>query len=288
MNHYNSKEDFFGTDSKNLNKSFNMSDNSNNSMFGGYNSQGRNDDPMFGGFDEPIVDMRPASSVGSSSNVGDKTYAGVCIARAYLFMFIGVLISGITAVIAANTLDFTDPNTVTMLFGVLIAETIVFFIASYNVAHGNTKTTGFMFLLYSILTGISISVLFLAYQMESIISIFFVAAGMFGVLAFAGSVTKHDLSIIGQIGIMLIVGVLLMMVANIFIGSEKFDLQISMIGLAAFIGITAYDAQKLKRRAQTCTSYLTVNTIAMVCALELYLDFINIFLRLLRLFGKRK
>lgn len=274
MNHYNSQDDFFGTDNRNIRNSIDTQRTS-----------------SYDDFDTPYYDMKP-SAVGSghasATAAADRTLAGACIARAYLYMFIGVMLSGIAAVVAYNVLDYSDPNTFSLLFGAIIAELIVFGIASYNVAHGNTTMTGIMFYLYSVLSGISLSILFVTYQADSIIAIFFVAAGMFGVLALAGSITKHDLTILGQIGIMLIVGVLLMMIANIFIGSERFDIQISMIGLAAFIGVTAYDAQKLKNRAMMCSNEKMVNAVAMTCALELYLDFINIFLKLLRLFGRRK
>jgi FtsH-binding integral membrane protein len=146
-----------------------------------------------------------------------------------------------------------------------------------------------LYLLFAILMGASLSYIFLAYTHTSILSVFLSAAGMFGLMAVVGYTTKTDLTRFGSIMMMAFIGILVASLINIFLRSDGLDYIISFIGVLVFVGLTAYDVQKLKRIGAGI-EYGTEETKKLVLwgALDLYLDFINLFLFLLRLFGDRK
>lgn len=147
----------------------------------------------------------------------------------------------------------------------------------------------FLFLLYSAVMGASLSFIFLAYTASSIYGTFAAAAGMFGLMAVVGYTTKTDLTKFGSIMMMGLMGIILASIINWFIGSEGLDYIISFIGVLVFTGLTAYDVQKLKRiGAGVEFGTATTSKLVIMGALNLYLDFINLFLMLLRLFGDRK
>ena len=209
------------------------------------------------------------------------------VSRAYLIMFAVLIVSGLTALISSTVIEDVILNNPGLLFGAIIAQVVVVIVA--NVALGNKKETlsALMLLVYSVVNGFTLSVIFLTYEIGSIFSIFFVAAAMFGVLGFIGATTKKDFSALGSVGIMLLVGIILASIVNIFIGSSTLDFGITVLGLAVFIGLTLYDFQKIKRLGAYCSDD-EVNSLAMFGALQLYLDFVNLFLRLLRLFADRR
>lgn len=142
----------------------------------------------------------------------------------------------------------------------------------------------FMFLLYCFMTGLTLSVIFIAYTMTSIASIFFISAGMFAAMSVYGMVTKQDLSKLGQILIMALFGIIIAGIVNIFFGNQMVDLITSIIGVIIFTGLTAYDTQKIKNMSLAVTDDESKTKVAILGALNLYLDFINLFLELLRLF----
>jgi FtsH-binding integral membrane protein len=146
-----------------------------------------------------------------------------------------------------------------------------------------------LFLLFAALMGASLSYIFLAYTSGSILSVFISSAGMFGVMALVGYTTKTDLTKFGSIMTMAFIGIFIASLVNMFLRSGQLDYIISFIGVLVFIGLTAYDVQKLKRIGAG-VEYGTEETKKLVIwgALDLYMDFINLFLFLLRLFGDRK
>jgi len=145
-----------------------------------------------------------------------------------------------------------------------------------------------VFMLYSLLMGISLSFIFLAYTQASIFSTFLVTAGTFGTMAFLGYTTSTDLTKMGSILYMALIGIILAMVVNWFMQSAIMDYVISMIGVLIFTGLTAYDMQKIKRIGMTVDAQSEEGTkLALFGALNLYLDFVNLFLFLLRLMGNR-
>ena len=151
-----------------------------------------------------------------------------------------------------------------------------------------------VFVLYSVLTGISLSFILLAYTSGSVVSCFAGAAGIFGIMAVMGYTTNIDLSKFGPILMVGVIGLVIASVVNMFIQSEQFSLFMAFIGIAIFTALTAYDVQKIKRIGQGIEAsgeqVLQVESkkMAIVAALSLYLDFLNIFLFLLRIFGNRK
>jgi len=151
-----------------------------------------------------------------------------------------------------------------------------------------------VFILYSVLTGISLSFILLAYTSGSVVSCFAAAAGIFGIMAFMGYTTNIDLSKFGPILMVGLVGLIIAGLVNMFIQSEQFSLVMAFIGIAVFTALTAYDVQKIKRIGQGIEAngeqalQVESKKMAIVAALSLYLDFLNIFLYLLRIFGSRK
>jgi len=151
-----------------------------------------------------------------------------------------------------------------------------------------------VFVLYSVLTGVSLSFILLTYTSGSVVSCFAGAAGIFGIMAFMGYTTNIDLSKFGPILMVGVIGLVIAMVINMFIQSEQFSLFMAFIGIAIFTALTAYDVQKIKRIGEGIEAngeqvlQIESKKMAIVAALSLYLDFLNIFLFLLRIFGSRK
>jgi FtsH-binding integral membrane protein len=149
-------------------------------------------------------------------------------------------------------------------------------------------TATLMFALYSVLNGVTLSSIFLVYEIGSIATTFFVAGGTFGAMAIYGSVTKKDLTKVGNLCMMAVIGLIIATVVNLLIRSTMADMIISGVGVLVFVGLTAYDAQKIKNMLYGAEECEMTNKIAVLGALSLYLDFINLFLYLLRFFGRRK
>lgn len=152
------------------------------------------------------------------------------------------------------------------------------------------KSAAAMFLVYSVLNGITFSAIFLTYTLSSIGGVFFMTAGTFGIMSAYGYVTKADLSKMGNMCLMGLFGIILATVLGFFFDSTFLQLLISYAGILVFTGLTIYDTQSIKRLALTYHSRATDEgqKVAILGALTLYLDFINIFIYLLRLFGDRK
>lgn len=147
-----------------------------------------------------------------------------------------------------------------------------------------------MFALYSILNGATLSVILFAYTMESVATTFFVTAGTFGAMSLFGAVTKRDLSGVGRFLYMALIGLIIATIVNIFVASDIFSWALTYVGVFIFCGLTAYDTQKMKEILRQSEGLGETNLlkIALLCSLSLYLDFINLFLYLLRIFGGRR
>ncbi|MFZ1694038.1 MAG: Bax inhibitor-1/YccA family protein [Flavobacteriales bacterium] len=145
-----------------------------------------------------------------------------------------------------------------------------------------------VFILYSALTGMSLSYIFWIYKLDSVGTVFFMSAGVFGLMAVAGYTTKTDLTKLGSILFIGLIGIIIASLVNMFLGSSTMDYVISILGVVIFTGLTAYDMQRLKRLGDVvATGTEAAQKMALMGALSLYLDFINLFLMLLRLFGRR-
>lgn len=207
--------------------------------------------------------------------------------KVFLYMFGALALTAAAAYYAATSGMFEDIVRDKTYVFFIIAELVVVVAATAAMKKSNKVLSAILFAAYSIINGITLASIFYVYELGSITTVFISTAAVFGVMAVWGIVTKKDLTSIGSIGMMGLIGVLVASLLNLVIFKNSgFDLLVSIIGLAVFIGLTAYDAQKIKERASYDTAS-PATVIALYGALELYLDFINMFLRILRLFGKR-
>ncbi len=152
----------------------------------------------------------------------------------------------------------------------------------------NTPLAAAMFLAYSLFTGLTLSVIFYIYTSLSIILTFAIAAGMFGTMAIYGYTTKQDLTRFGNLALMGLIGLILASILNIFLKSSGFDWLLSFFGVGIFLVLTAWDTQKIKAYAQIYEGQSGYGKYAIIAALTLYLDFINLFIRLLHLLGRKR
>ncbi|WP_308591110.1 Bax inhibitor-1/YccA family protein [uncultured Prevotella sp.] len=208
--------------------------------------------------------------------------------KVYVWMTLALVITGFTAFgIAENPgLVYTIVTNRLLFWGLIIGE-FALVMAIYG-AIGRLSATAatLLFVLYSIVNGATLSVIFLAYTMTSIASVFFITAGTFAVMAFIGYTTKTDLTSFGKMLMMGLIGIILATVVNIFIGSSMLNMIVSYVGVVVFVGLTAYDSQKIKNLLyQVDNMSEEAQKLALLGSLTLYLDFINLFLMLLRIFG---
>lgn len=171
------------------------------------------------------------------------------------------------------------------------AELLLVFVLSLAINKLSFSAAMIIFAIYSVINGVTLAPLMFMYTQESIIATFFITAATFGAMAVFGYTTKHELSGIGRILIMSLIGLIIASVVNLFLKNNMMESIINYAGVAIFIGLTAYDTQKIKNIVQENISNndgISVPKIAVIGALTLYLDFINLFIKLLRIMGKRK
>lgn len=211
--------------------------------------------------------------------------------KVYGWMFLGLIISGITAYWVAS-----DPSLYKFIllnegifYSLLIGELALVFGLVWLMKRISANIAIFMFLLYCFMTGLTLSVIFLVFTIESIGLAFFITACMFGVMSIYGYFTKTDLTQIGQVLIMGLFGIIIAGLVNLFLRNTLIDYIVSFIGVIVFTGLTAYDTQKIKKINIIGNEGTPEDTKESIMgALELYLDFVNLFLSLLRLLGKRR
>lgn len=212
----------------------------------------------------------------------------VFLAKTFNWMAIGLLITGVVAYLTASTgLAFSIIGS-PLFYVLFFAELGLVFYLSARISKIQASTASGLFVGYSVLNGLTLSVIFIAYTSTSIATTFFITAGMFGGMAVYGLVTKRDLSGWGSFLFMGLIGVVIASVVNIFLQSSAVSWVVSMIGVIVFTGLTAYDVQKIKRMGEDGIMSQGEEAIrkgSLMGALTLYLDFINLFLMLLRFFG---
>ncbi len=208
--------------------------------------------------------------------------------KVYLWMFIGLLLSSISAYFT-----FVNPAMNTFVYSsfglILTIELIV--VITFSLLRRKVSPMGakIMFIVYSIISGLTLSSIFIVYKLSSIMVVFLSAAIMFGLLALYGYFTNQDLTSFGKLLMFGLLAVIIMSIINIFVTSQSFDITISIISIIIFLGLTAWDMQNLKRIYYYYENdSVALDKSAIYGALDLYLDFINIFLDLLRLFGKSR
>lgn len=211
--------------------------------------------------------------------------------KVFIWMALALVITGVTAygVATIPSLLIAIVTNKALFWGLIIAELALVFAVSGAINRLSLATATLLFVLYSVVNGATLSVIFLAYSMPAIIQTFFITAGTFGVMALVGYTTKTDLTSLGKLLFMALIGLVIATVVNMFVGSTGFDYILSYVGVLIFVGLTAYDTQKIKQMCmQAPDAGEHMQKLALLGALSLYLDFINLFLYLLRIFGNNK
>ncbi len=205
--------------------------------------------------------------------------------KVFGWMFIGLLLTFLTGYTVANNLNmllFVYEGNKWIIFSII--EIILVIFLSARIQKMSSITAKICFVIYSIVTGLTFSSIFLTYKLGSIIYVFGITALLFGIFALFGHFTKMDLGKISTYLFMGLLGIIICNIVNIFVGSETFDMTICIVGVIIFLGYTAYDVKKINYLSG---AFENEDNLAIYGALELYLDFINLFLKLLRLFAKR-
>ncbi len=214
------------------------------------------------------------------------------IGKVYLWMTLALAATGLTSLYVAS-----NPGLVQAIFMsrgafwlLIIAELALVFILSARLMKMSFATAGIMFAVYSVLNGVTMSFIFIAYTQSSIATAFFVTAGMFAAMSFVGFTTKKDLSSFGSFFMMALIGLIIATVVNIFLHNSVLYWIITYVGVLLFVGLTAYDTQRIKHLISQYGDEVNDNTqkLALMGSLMLYLDFINLFLYILRLFGSNR
>jgi len=218
------------------------------------------------------------------------------LANVFMWMFVALGISALCAYVFSTTPAFLnliiDPATHSLsgfAYLVMFAPLAFVLIMSFGVNRISYPVLALLFVAYSAVTGISLSFWLLAFTASSVLGVFLTTSIVFGIMAIAGYTTKQDLTKFGSILIMFLIGIVVASIVNFFLHSSGLDMLISYIGVAVFVGLTAYDVQKLKNIGAGLTyGDATASKMALMGGLTLYLDFINLFLMLLRIFGRRR
>lgn len=213
---------------------------------------------------------------------------GLLMTRVFGWMSLGLILTALVALVTASTGLWRHIFGSPVFFGLIIGEFALVWGLSAAINRLSTMAAGAMFLLYSALNGLTLSVVLLVYTTESVTGAFFVSAGMFGVMFFLGYVTKHDLSGLGSMLVMALVGLIIASVVNLFVASGPLYWVITYAGVLIFAGLTAWDAQKVRLIGEQGLPDALLRRYSIVLALTLYLDFVNLFLLMLRLLGRRR
>ena len=211
--------------------------------------------------------------------------------KVFVWMTLALAITGLTAYGVATSptilsLIFSSKAT---FFGLIIAEFALVFAISGAINRLSLSTATMLFILYSVINGATLSSIFFAFSVATISKVFFITAGTFGAMALVGYTTKTDLTSMGKLLFMALLGIIIASVVNMFVASSGLDLILSYVGVLVFVGLTAYDTQKIKQMCQAAPDASeSTQKLALIGALSLYLDFINLFLYLLRIFGNNR
>jgi FtsH-binding integral membrane protein len=263
---------------QNFNGNFNESDNKDNydSQIDSYSNNNRS---------------RGSGNVSFSQGAGtlQETLSSEVVWKTFTFMTLALLITTFAAYMTLGTgLIFTLLSSQWVFYGLILAELAVVFVAGSVMRRNMVAMSAVMFAVYSAINGITLSALFLVYDIGSITQVALTATVLFAIMAFVGLVTKKDLTSLGGMLVMGLIGIIAASVLNmVFFKSSGMDLMVSIIAVGVFLGLTAYDAQKTRKMALSNTGY-SVNVLALYGAMNLYLDLINLILQLLRILGRRR
>lgn len=211
--------------------------------------------------------------------------------KVFVWMTLALAITGLTAYGVATSpalLSLIFSSKVTF-FGLIIAEFALVFAISGAINRLSLSTATLLFILYSVINGATLSSIFFVFSVATISKVFFITAGTFGAMALVGYTTKTDLTSMGKLLFMALLGIIIASVVNMFVASSGLDLILSYVGVLVFVGLTAYDTQKIKQMCQAAPDAgESSQKLALIGALSLYLDFINLFIYLLRIFGNNR
>lgn len=215
----------------------------------------------------------------------------VLMRKVYVWMTLALVITGATAYGVATSpgLMMAIATNKLLFWGLIIAEFGLVVAISAAINKLSLTTATLLFVLYSVINGATLSFIFAIYTMSSIASVFFITAGTFAVMAFIGYTTKKDLTSMGKILLMALIGIIIATVVNIFLKSTGLEMIVSYLGVLIFVGLTAYDSQKIKQMLLMAPDAGEgAQKLALLGALSLYLDFVNLFIYMLRIFGRRE
>ena len=214
----------------------------------------------------------------------------VLMRKVYVWMTLALVITGFTAFYVAHSTSFvyTLMSSQGLMWGLIIAELALVIGLSAAIHKLSLTVATLMFVVYSIINGLTLAFIFFVYTESSIAQVFFITAGTFAAMALIGYTTKTDLTSLGKYLFMGLIGIIIATLVNLFFQNDMVTTVVSYLGVLIFVGLTAYDSQKIK---EMCASFEYADTnaqkMALLGALTLYLDFINLFIYLLRIFGKR-
>lgn len=211
--------------------------------------------------------------------------------KVYVWMTLALVVTALTAYYVATTPSalYAIFSNQVLFFGLLIAEIVVVIAMTALINKVSFMVAALMMAAYSILNGVTMASIFVVYEMASIATTFFVTAGTFAAMAIVGYTTKKDLTKMGGILFMALIGLIIAGIVNMFLQSDTMSYIVSGIGVLVFTGLTAYDSQKIKSMLMQCDNVNDgTQKLALLGSLTLYLDFINLFLYLLRFMGDRK
>ena len=236
---------------------------------------------------EPRMDQRLAQGHVATADidVGLRSH----MLSVYNYMGLALALTGLTAFVTATT-----PALVQLIFGtplqwvVMLAPLGFIFFLGAKVRTMSVSATQITFWAFAVAMGLSLSSIFLVFTGTSIARVFFITAGTFGAMSLYGYTTKRDLSKYASFLIMGVIGIVIAMIVNLFIGSTALQFAISVIGVLVFTGLTAYDSQRIKEEYNELAGHEVLSKMAIMGALSLYLNFINLFVMLLHLFGNRE
>ena len=238
----------------------------------------------------PVEDMFP--SLWPNKEDMDRAVSS-CLARVFLRMFAALLVTAAAAfaVSELRELQMIIFDNLVVFIVLIIAELALVITISARINRLSPTVATVLFFLYAIINGLTLSSVFLLYNVGIIFHAFAISALMFAAMAIFGAVTKRDLSKVGSICFMGLIGIIIASVVNIFFSSDLVYTIVSYIGVILFVALTAYDTQRIKRMlegAKAESSEIAIKRVSITGALSLYLDFINLFLYMLRLLGRRK
>ena len=235
--------------------------------------------------------MENQISTPSKDQLGIKSYQALFITKVYNWMALALFITGLVSYFVASSPEMLNiiVGSKLVFYGILIAELllVIYLTRSIHKLSQNMVVAGFS--IYAVLNGLTMSIIFLIYTSNSIATTFYVTAGTFGAMSLYGYYTKKDLTSLGNMAMMALIGIIIASIVNMFLQNDMMYWIITYLGVAVFVALTAYDTQKLKELgSKGFVNDERMEKTSILGALTLYLDFINLFLFLLRIFGNRK